>query len=144
MDLRRSVFFDILRKCVLCPNWRHRIEDPPPFWYRNICKGTDNCNWRAVCKQLCRMSQCGCIRVFGLLNACVIELSRQRISRKPVVSHVTAGLKANTRINRGTYNNDSWKMEQRLFFHRPPNQSEVVYHIGRMFGCLPCTSALGP
>lgn len=55
--------------------------------------------------------------------------------QKPVISHFNAGLKANMKINWGNYNSGVW-MEQ-----NPPNQGELVYHSGTMFGCLPRSSA---
>lgn len=70
-----------------------------------------------LCRQplqtaLCQSLSYTCVRAPA--NVCVIELSSAN-QPKPVISHVNAGLKAKRKISWGTYNNNTWKMEQSLF-----------------------------
>lgn len=57
---------------------------------------------KRVCKQL---------SIILLVHACAESSESQQ---KPVISHVNACLKANMKINCGTYNNNTWEMEQSL------------------------------
>lgn len=51
------------------------------------------------------------VQQYYTFHACSLSESQQ----KPVISHVNACLKANMKINCGTYNNNTWEMEQSLF-----------------------------
>lgn len=81
----------------------------------------------------------GCVPV----NACVTELFRQRISRNlssamlMLAGRQTWGLTEEPII----IILEKWS---KVSFYSPPDEGEVVYHFGKMFGCLPCMSALGP
>lgn len=116
-------FGGIFSASEMSPQWTE--ESTPQIGFAllingRLCKGTD-----AVVAIVDRVSLCKSVRVFVLyacVHVCVCAcecLCDKAVSsenqQKPVISHVNAGLKANMRINWGTYNNNTWKMEQSLF-----------------------------
>lgn len=84
---------------------------------------------------------CARSRVWVLVpvSVCVMELCRHRKPQKPVISRVKAGLKANMKINWGTYNN-TWKNGAKSPLTVLPNKARLFITLGRCmlprFACL--------
>lgn len=78
-----------------------------------------------------------------MLCVCVCDraLFFLRISRNLSSAMLTLAGRQTWGLAKGTYHNRTWKNGADSLF---AVQGEVVYHFGKMFGCLPCTSSFGP
>lgn len=92
------------------------------------------CHVKATFKKKKKLLLCVC--------ACVTELCFfPRISRNLSSAMLTLAGRQTWGLVEGTYHNRTWKNGAESLF---AVQDEVVYHFGKMFGCLPCTSSFGP
>lgn len=111
-----SFVFDIwgnflpLRFCSTEPKSQHLKLVLFRYYMGDFAEALVDSPCKLLCVSLCPIHVC--VRVPA--NVCVIELSSAN-QPKPVISHVNAGLKAKRKISWGTYNNNTWKMEQSLF-----------------------------
>lgn len=101
-------------------------------------------HWHSCCH--CRPCECVSlctIRMCAPVNVYVIKLCRQRLSRNLSSAMLMLAWRQTWGLTEEpiTIILEKWS---KVSFYSPPNQGEVVYHFGKMFGCLPCMSALGP
>lgn len=142
------MFREIFSASQMSPQW---TEESDWFCYAN--------KWEILRRYWCSCYHCRlcvcqyasvfvfvlyvCVHACPPVNVCVIELCHERISRSLSSPMLMLAWRQTWGLTEEpiTIILEKWS---KVSFSSPPNQGEVVYHFGMMFGCLPCMSALGP